>query len=131
MTESTTPPDQPDAALVPREGNSPREIAGRARDAATSGIARVEGAVGQNIMSMVALVLVCLGVITYICAPIGAILGHVARRQTRTRNQPGGGMALASIIVGWGITLVYSCGLVVGLVYLVVQGVAIVDFFTG
>jgi hypothetical protein len=32
---------------------------------------------------------------------VGAILGHVARRQIRTRNEGGEGMALAGIIVGW------------------------------
>jgi hypothetical protein len=32
---------------------------------------------------------------------VGAILGHVARRQIRTRYEEGAGMALAGIIVGW------------------------------
>jgi hypothetical protein len=34
-------------------------------------------------------------------AIVGAILGHVARRQIRERGQAGDGMALAGIIVGW------------------------------
>jgi hypothetical protein len=38
------------------------------------------------------------------CMPlsvIGAIFGHVARRQIRERGEEGAGMALAGIIVGW------------------------------
>jgi tetrahydromethanopterin S-methyltransferase subunit E len=31
----------------------------------------------------------------------GAILGHVARRQVKTRMEAGDGMALAGIIIGW------------------------------
>jgi hypothetical protein len=34
-------------------------------------------------------------------AIVGAILGHVARRQIRERGEAGDGMALAGIIVGW------------------------------
>ncbi len=32
---------------------------------------------------------------------VGAIMGHVARRQIRERGEDGDGMALAGIIVGW------------------------------
>lgn len=32
---------------------------------------------------------------------IGAIMGHVARKQVRERGEDGGGMALAGIIIGW------------------------------
>ena len=32
---------------------------------------------------------------------IGAILGHVAKGQIRQRNEQGGGMATAGIIIGW------------------------------
>jgi hypothetical protein len=31
----------------------------------------------------------------------GAIVSHVARRQIKARNEDGGGMALAGIIIGW------------------------------
>ena len=41
---------------------------------------------------------------------VGAILGHVARRQIRDRSEGGDGMALAGIIVGW---IVAGIGLVV------------------
>jgi hypothetical protein len=32
---------------------------------------------------------------------VGAILGHIAKRQIRERGEPGDGMALAGIIMGW------------------------------
>jgi hypothetical protein len=36
-------------------------------------------------------------------AVVGAILGHVARRQIRERGEGGEGMALTGIIVGWAV----------------------------
>src|SRR5262245_53824683 len=44
--------------------------------------------------------------------PVGAILGHIARRQIRERGEQGDGFALAGIIVGWVITAfwVLCCG---------------------
>jgi hypothetical protein len=45
---------------------------------------------------------------------VGAILGHVSRRQIRSRGEAGDGMALAGIIIGW---------IVAGLGLLVVAGV--------
>jgi Domain of unknown function (DUF4190) len=61
-----------------------------------------------NGMAIAALVVSCVGVLG-LCAyglggwigAIGAILGHVGRRQIRERSQNGDGMALAGIIVGW------------------------------
>jgi hypothetical protein len=41
---------------------------------------------------------------------VGAVLGHVSRRQIRDRGEGGDGMALAGIIVGWIVT---GIGLVV------------------
>jgi hypothetical protein len=35
---------------------------------------------------------------------VGAILGHIARRQIRERGEGGDGLALAGIIVGWILT---------------------------
>lgn len=52
-----------------------------------------------------------------VTAPVGAILGHVARRQIRERGERGAGMALAGVIIGWVIT-----GLVVGFVILGLSG---------
>jgi hypothetical protein len=44
--------------------------------------------------------------------PIGAIMGHIARRQIRERGEQGDGFALAGIIVGWVTTAfwVLFCG---------------------
>jgi len=41
--------------------------------------------------------------------PLGAILGHVARRQIRQTGEQGDGMALAAIIVGWIYTGIFAC----------------------
>lgn len=38
---------------------------------------------------------------------VGAILGHVARRQIAHSGENGAGLALAGIIVGWSITALY------------------------
>jgi hypothetical protein len=54
---------------------------------------------GMAIAALVAssaLVLSCMPL-----AIIGAILGHIARRQIRERGESGDGLALAGIIIGW------------------------------
>jgi Domain of unknown function (DUF4190) len=66
-----------------------------------------------NGMAIAALVCSLAGIITGISAPVGAILGHIARRQIRASGEQGDGMALAGIIVGWVITGLYVCGCVV------------------
>jgi hypothetical protein len=46
---------------------------------------------------------------------VGAILGHVSRRQIKSRGEAGDGMALAGIIIGWivaGIGLLVVAGVV-------------------
>jgi Domain of unknown function (DUF4190) len=48
----------------------------------------------------------------FVGAIIGAILGHVARRQIAQRGEGGAGMALAAIIIGWTITAVSALLLV-------------------
>ena len=45
--------------------------------------------------------------------PVGAIMGHIARRQIRETGEQGDGFALAGIIVGWvytGIFALVCCG---------------------
>ena len=64
-----------------------------------------------NIMAIVALVLSVVGL-----APVGAILGHVARRQIKQSGEGGDGLALAAIIIGWtltGLVLVGCCVLAI------------------
>ncbi|SCL18329.1 protein of unknown function [Micromonospora rhizosphaerae] len=57
-----------------------------------------------NTLAIVALVLSLVGFASCITAPIGAILGHVARKQIRETGEQGEGMAKAAIIVGWILT---------------------------
>lgn len=71
----------------------------------------------NNVLAVPALVLSCLGIGTFILAPIGAILGHIARGQIRRNNQTGRGFALAAVLIGWAVTLLYSCGLIVGAIW--------------
>jgi hypothetical protein len=69
-----------------------------------------------NSMAIVSLVLALVGIACGLTAPVGAILGHVARRQIRQRGEGGAGMALAGIIVGWivtGLYLIYIAFLIV------------------
>ncbi len=59
-------------------------------------------AIGAMVTSIVAMVSLCFyGVGGVVIGPVGAILGHVARRQIRERAQEGDAMALAGIIIGW------------------------------
>lgn len=57
-----------------------------------------------NGLAIAALVCSLAGLATCISAPVGAILGHIARRQIRERGEGGDGLALAGIIVGWILT---------------------------
>ena len=74
-----------------------------------------------NGMSIASLVVSLSGVVFLFCygggavlGLVGAILGHVARGQIRQRNEGGGGMALAGIIVGW-ITVALGA-IIIGLI---------------
>lgn len=57
-----------------------------------------------NGMAIASLVCSLAGLAVGLSAPVGAILGHIARRQIRERGEGGDGMALAGIIVGWVLT---------------------------
>jgi hypothetical protein len=71
-----------------------------------------------NPMAIVALVLSCLGAL----APVGMVLGIVARGQIRRTGEQGDGLALAAIIVGGIATTVMVVGLL-----LVILMVASID----
>jgi hypothetical protein len=78
-----------------------------------------------NTMAIVSLVLSLVGLACGLAAPVGAILGHVARRQIRERGENGAGMALAGIIVGWivtGLYLIYVAFLIVFVIYAAKNG---------
>ncbi|WDZ86659.1 DUF4190 domain-containing protein [Micromonospora cathayae] len=57
-----------------------------------------------NSMALAALILSLVGIASCLTAPVGAILGHVARKQIRETGEDGEGMAKAAIIVGWVLT---------------------------
>ena len=59
-------------------------------------------AIAAMVVSLVALPgLICYGIAGIVIGLVGAILGHVARRQVTERGDGGGGMAMAGIIIGW------------------------------
>jgi hypothetical protein len=54
------------------------------------------------VISIVGMVsLPCYGVGGIVLGALGAIFGHISRKQIKDRGEAGGGMALAGIIVGW------------------------------
>jgi hypothetical protein len=62
-------------------------------------------AIASMVLSIVGgVVLFCVYFLGGIPGLLGAILGHVARRQVRERGEAGDGMALAGIIIGWIVT---------------------------
>ena len=85
-------------------------VPGMAAGPRTNGLA-----IASMVVSLVALLsVVCYGVGGIVIGAVGAILGHVGKRQIAQRAEQGGGMALTGIIVGW---------------ISVVLGVAVVAFF--
>jgi hypothetical protein len=80
----------------------------------------------NNVLAPIALLVSCFGVFTFgIAAPVGAVLGHLARRQIRTTGQAGDGMARAAVIVGWSVTALVGCIGATTALLVVVKGAAI------
>lgn len=72
-----------------------------------------------NGLAIVALVLSLSALSCCVTAPVGAILGHVARRQIQERGEGGAGAAKAAIIVGWigtGLMVVFAIIVVVNII---------------
>jgi len=67
---------------------------------------------GTNTMALVGMILSLVGLAVAITAPVGAIMGHIAKKQIRETGEEGDGMALTAIIVGWSVTGLYvlCCG---------------------
>jgi tetratricopeptide (TPR) repeat protein len=62
-----------------------------------------------NSLAIASLVLSLCGLLFCVSAPVGAVIGHVARGQIRDRGENGDGLALAGIIVGWLVTVAGCC----------------------
>jgi hypothetical protein len=45
------------------------------------------------------------GLVTCISAPVGIVLGHVARRQIRETGEDGAGIATAGLVIGYVVTV--------------------------
>jgi len=71
-------------------------------------------------LAIASLVCSLVGLATCITAPVGAILGHIARRQIRERGEGGDSMALAGIIVGWVVTGLFLLLIAVYIVVIVI-----------
>jgi hypothetical protein len=71
-----------------------------------------------NGLAIASLVCSLAGLFTCISAPVGAVLGHIAKKQIRERGEGGEGLAQAGIIIGWILTGlgIVGCGLWVVLV---------------
>ncbi|GIF70649.1 DUF4190 domain-containing protein [Asanoa siamensis] len=80
-----------------------------------------------NTLAIASLVCALAGLVTGLSAPVGAVLGHIARRQIRERGEQGDGLALAGIIVGWiltGLGVAYLLFLLVIIIVAITAGVA-------
>jgi hypothetical protein len=63
-------------------------------------------------MAIASLALSLAGFFVGITAPVGAILGHIARKQIQETGEEGSGLATAGIIIGWiitGLVLIACC----------------------
>ena len=81
----------------------------------------VAPAQSTNGMAIASLVCSLAGLATCgVTAIVGAILGHVARRQIRERGDGGDGLALAGIISGWIIFALYALGIAAYIVFAII-----------
>jgi hypothetical protein len=75
--------------------------------------------IASLVVSLVAMVsLPCYGVGGIVIGVVGAILGHVGKKQIVQRGEQGGGMALAGIIIGW-ISVVLGLAIVAFMAFFV------------
>jgi hypothetical protein len=73
-----------------------------------------------NGMAIASLVVSLVGLVTCgVGGLVGAILGHVAKRQIRDRDQAGDGLALAGIIIGWIVFVLGLAGTILYVVFIV------------
>lgn len=101
-----TPGSYPLAAPGSGAGPYPPAGPGAAAPYPAYGYPPVAASAPTNSLALTAMVLSLVGFATCLTAPVGAILGHVARRQLRERGESGEGMAKTAIIVGWALTAI-------------------------
>ena len=81
----------------------------------------VAAAPSTNGMAIASLVCSLAGLATCgLTSIVGAILGHVARRQIRERGEGGDGLALAGIISGWIIFALAAAGIALYIVFAII-----------
>lgn len=85
-----------------------------AAQAPTNGLA-----IAGMIVSIVGAVGLCMYGLGGYLGIVGAIMGHVARKQIRERGEQGGGMATAGIIVGWIATAIAIIATVLIVIFVV------------
>jgi hypothetical protein len=79
-----------------------------------------------NGLAIASLVCSIAGIVTCgITSIIGAILGHVARKQIRERGEGGDGLALAGVITGWIMTALWALGIAAYVVFFIVLVAAV------
>ena len=59
---------------------------------------------GTNVMAILSLVF------AFVFAPVGIVLGHIARRQIKQSNEQGEGLATAGLIISYVLTGLYVLG---------------------
>ncbi|MFD1321139.1 DUF4190 domain-containing protein [Micromonospora sonneratiae] len=112
--------EMPTASLAVPEDHRRAQLgryAGSMRNAAGNGVAAVRRTTQRhNVLAIVALGLVAFSPLTVgILAPVGAILGHLSLRQIRKNtSQTGRGMARAAVIIGWSLTFMAPCLVLLG-----------------
>ena len=77
-------------------------------------------AIASLVVSCAAVAGICAYGIGGLLGIVGAILGHVGRRQIRRTDENGAGMALAGIIVGWVCTAVAVLA-IAGIAFLIIS----------
>ncbi len=71
------------------------------------------GTRSTNGLAVASLVCSLAGLITCIGAPIGVVLGHIAKNQIKTSGEEGDGLATAGLVIGYLISVIglIGCGL--------------------
>lgn len=75
-------------------------------------------AIAAMIVSIIAAVGLCIYGFGGLLGPVGAVMGHVSRKQIRERGEGGEGMAMAGIIIGW-IALAIGLAIIAAMVFFV------------